>query len=286
MVPSIVSLYEIHMKRSQFAYRMNLNCQPSLQFQHEGDIDPSEGVLHAKCIADKIASLINSANVTIFSSPFLRCVHTASIIATKLRTKVHIEDGLYEWLVPSLLVDRSSVRTYPQSLNELQSRFKDAINEEYQSVNPYHIDDSNGNFSFPESEMQLLSRCDDTLNFILEEVRHIDGSDKGEDENIIIVAHAPCVQSLAYAMQDHVENVSDSNLNEWPLGGITRFSRGLDDFRNTKDSIDGHKKLKAGGGRIHEWKMDYYGLTDHMPGEYKNGAGLWSLPCFRKKEDL
>jgi len=50
-------------------------------------------------------------------------------------------------------------------------------------------------------------------------------------------------------------------LQKWPLGGITRFSRNGEDY---------------------PWTMDFYGVTNHMPGEYEKGAGLWSLPCFNK----
>lgn len=214
---------------------------------------------HAKCIANKIASTTEStASFKIYTSPFLRCVHTASIIATKLKQEVNIEEGLYEWLVSSLLIERSTnIRTYPQSISELKSKFPKTVNDTYTSLNPYPIDESNDKFSFPEGESQLLSRCDDTLKQIL--------NDSDGVEHIIIVAHAPCVQGIAFALEDGVEDVKDSKLSKWPLGGITQFSRLVDD-----DDDDT------------KWNMDFYGITDHMPGDYKAGAGLWSLSCFDK----
>ncbi len=235
----------------------------------EGDIDPIEGVEHAQCIANQIASSTDSSSLptTIYCSPFLRCVHTASIIATKLNSKINAEEGLYEWLVPSLLIEQSTnIRTYPQSVSELATKFQDTLNTNYHSLNPYHIDESNGKFSFPEDESKLLKRCEDTLNLILDNEKNVDNDQVGR--NIIIVAHAPCVQSIAFAMEEGVTDVKDSKLSRWPLGGITRFSREI--------------ITKEDGADVSQWNMDFYGTTDHMPGDYKAGSGLWSLPCFDK----
>ncbi len=232
-----------------------------------GDIDPKEGIHHAQCIADRIASSPQpSVPTKIYCSPFLRCVHTASIIATKLNQQINVEEGLYEWLVPSLLIERSSnVRTYPQSPSEIQSMFGETFDPDYKSLNPYKVDESNPKFSFPEDEGKLLARCDDTLNLILS-----DKDVEANGENIVIVAHAPCVQSIAFALEEGINDVKDSKLSKWPLGGITRFSRDV-----LVAASENESKYVYG-----KWSMDFYGITDHMPGEYKNGAGLWSLSCF------
>lgn len=129
------------------------------------------------------------------------------------------------------------------------------------------MDESNGKFSFPEDESKLLERCEDTLNLILNNEKSIDNEQVGK--NIVIVAHAPCVQSIAFAMEEGVTDVKDSKLSKWPLGGITRFSREI--IANDDDDVS-----------YGEWNMDFYGITDHMPGDYKAGSGLWSLPCFDK----
>ena len=245
--------------------------------EHDGpynsDIDPIVGKNHAQCIADHISNFLSKQTfeIQIYSSPFLRCVHTASIIGSKLKTKVWIEDGLYEWLVPSLLIERkTNQRTYPNTLEESNALFPDLIKLE-SSLNPYKIDESNDYFSFPETdELKLLSRCQDTLTLILKDdrckCRCRCGVDSEKDEHIIIVAHAPCVQALAFAMEEDVDDVKDSKLTKWPLGGITRFSR---------DILHGSQSYG-------KWNMDFYGMTDHMPGEYKNGIGLWSLSSFDK----
>ena len=158
---------------------------------------------------------------------------------------MYVEDGLYEYLIPSLLVDRSGTRTYPRSVNELKTLF-DNIDDSYEAKNPITSE------MFPETESSLIERCRRTLNSVLE---HSAG------ENIVIVAHAPCVQALAFVMEG-VESFEQSNLSKWPLGGISRFSRDL---------------------KSSEWQMDFYGVVEHMPGQYKSGMGLWSLPCFDKE---
>jgi broad specificity phosphatase PhoE len=212
---------------------------------YNSDIHNPEGVEHAQAIATAIASSsMDSRPSQVFCSPFTRTVHTAHIIADALGTNLNVEDGLYEWLTPSLLVDRSGVRTYPLSVKELKERFE-LINTDYTSTNP--IQDE----YFPEEEKDLIQRCQKTLEGILS---------NGKGENIVIVAHAPCVQSIAFVMEG-VVSPAESKLKMLPLGGITRFSRDV-----------GQDK----------WNMDFYGSTTHMPGEYKNGLGLWSLSCFRK----
>jgi len=211
---------------------------------YDSDIDPTEGIIHANSIAQQVASSpAESLPSKVYASPFLRTTHTASILATSLSKQVHVEEGLYEYLTPSLLVDRSGVRTYPRSVEVLTKIFQN-IDASYAKAVEITAE------MFPEDESKLIERCRDALNGI---INHANG------ENIAIVAHAPCVQALAFVMEG-VQSVQDSKLEKWPLGGITKFSR----EENGK------------------WEMDFYGVTDHMPGEYKEGGGLWSLPCFDK----
>lgn len=220
----------------------------------DSDIDPTDGISHVEAIAKAIASSpspVDSIPQCVYASPFLRTTHTASILATSLKTGVNVEDGLYEYLIPSLLVDKSGVRTYPRTVHELKEIF-DNVNEHYQSRVEITTE------MFPEDEMKLIDRCRNTLHGILE---HAQG------KNLAIVAHAPCVQALAFAMEG-VASTKDSKLQKWPLGGITRFSRSRGKENHDDDD---------GGGT---WTMDFYGVTDHMPGEYQKGAGLWSLSCF------
>jgi broad specificity phosphatase PhoE len=214
---------------------------------YDSDIDPTEGIVHAESLADQISKASpETLPERIYCSPFLRTTHTASILGNKLSEKVNVEDGLYEYLTPSLHIDRSGVRTFPRSIDQLKHTFEN-IDASYEKSVQITGD------MFPEDEAALITRSRNTLHGIL---KHAAGA------NIVIVAHAPCVQALAFVLEG-ADSVEKSKLEGWPLGGITRFSHDTSD--------------------ISHWDMDFYGKTDHMPGEYKNGAGQWSLPCLRGK---
>ena len=223
---------------------------------------------HAKLIAEKIACAASeSIPEIVYCSPFLRTTHTASILAERLgkdTPSLCVEEGLYEWLTPSLLVTPDGVRTKPRTVEQLQAIFPFTIDTTYQSYNPV-LESITENTSgedftspfFPESEETLLKRCATTLKGIL---------NASQGKNIAIVSHAPCDQALAFAMETDASSPSESKLVPWPLGGITMFSRELIET----DPDHG------------VWKMEIYGDTCHMPGIYKCGIKEWSLPCFTK----
>jgi len=207
-----------------------------------------EGIEHAGAIAESIRAETEGNPLIIYASPFQRCAHTAHIIAEASSTNVRIEEGLTEWLIPSLLVEQNGKKTEPKSVTQLHEMY-DTIDTSYQFVNPVICDDAaqipKGAPHFPESEENLLARAALTLNRLLE---------KNADKSLCIVSHAPTDQALALFLEG--ADPSESKLGPWPLGGITKFSR-------TGDL----------------WTMCYYGKTDHMPGEYKPGVKHWSLPC-------
>ena len=200
---------------------------------------------HAKAIANAIATMDEATRPTkVYASPFLRTTHTASIVASALPTdtQVNVEEGLYEYMQPSLLIDRAGVRTYPRSVDQLAEIFDNLLDTTYEKA--LEITEE----MFPEDEEKLIARCTKTLDGIL---KHANG------ESLAIVLHAPCYQSVAFALEG-VE-LKDSKVGKLAQGGITRFSKASDSD---------------------QWNMDYYGVTDHMPGDYKAGMGIWSLPCF------
>mmetsp|Transcript_28699 Transcript_28699/g.41072 ORF Transcript_28699/g.41072 Transcript_28699/m.41072 type:complete len:91 (+) Transcript_28699:569-841(+) len=85
--------------------------------------------------------------------------------------------------------------------------------------------------------------------------------------NIVFVAHAPFIQALVFnaiKIIEHDEDEARACMKPWPLGGITLFSR----------DVSG-EDMEGDG-----WKLEFYGSTSHMPGEYKEGLKAWSLPCF------
>ena len=226
----------------------------------DSDIDPTEGIEHATCIAKEIADSGEDAPKIIYTSPFLRTTHTAHILASEQQGDVPIklEEGLWEWLTPSLLVEPNGVKTEPKTASELATKF-DTIDTSYKSVNPVAPDDSEdvptGAPHFVETEDALLVRCNTTIERILDDAR---------GENIAIVSHAPCDQAIALYLEG-AASVAESKLGPWPLGGITMFSR-----KTPQDGTTG------------PWTLEMYGSTDHMPGKYKPGIKHWSLPCLAK----
>jgi broad specificity phosphatase PhoE len=233
----------------------NRICALTSPSYRSGDIDPAEGAQHANCIAKCLAS--EDAPTVVYSSPFRRCAHTAQLIALALpRPVVRIEEGLTEWLIPSLLVDPSGIKTNPRSVAELAVVYG-TIDDTYESVNPVVPDDATevpeGAPKFVESEEALMKRCATTLQRILE---------NSNGESIAIVSHAPCDQSIAFCLEG-ASSPAESKLSPWPLGGITKFSRVL----NSDGSLGG-------------WTLEKYGDTAHLAGKYKAGIKKWSLPSF------
>ena len=240
------------------SYRTYIHIH-AIQYFVKGDIHPEDGIEAAHCIANKIASSSNAPSI-VYSSPFLRTTHTASILVNTLRSKssdvtipLNIEEGLTEWQIPSLLLNQSTgIKTLPESASDLKKKF-DCINANYKSVNPEVLEgtkDRNGAPCFLESEEDLLKRCKVTLDKLLED---------SKGKSFAIVSHAPCDQALAYNCYTGSDVLRDEKtpIGPWPLGGITCFSRGLENG----------------------WELECYGDTDHMPGIYKHGVKHWSLPC-------
>jgi len=229
-----------------------------------------EGIQHAECMGKYFDSPSTPTPDVIYCSPFLRTTHTASTISKTIASKevpIRVEDGLYEWLAPALLVEHESgVRTFPSSTEELKKTFPQ-VDESYKSVNP--CDESEGEKrkgapALPEDEEGLLLRCDTTLQSILSQCSN------ENDPNIVIVTHAPCNQAFAFAMEEDCTDPKQSKIGPWPTAGITRFSR----------EITGENGSKTYG----KWEMDYFAKTSHLPGKFADGTGFRSLPCFLKKE--
>mmetsp|Transcript_87612 Transcript_87612/g.131393 ORF Transcript_87612/g.131393 Transcript_87612/m.131393 type:complete len:254 (-) Transcript_87612:452-1213(-) len=227
---------------------------------YDSELDPTEGVDHAKSIARRISSNEGDLPKYVYSSPFVRTTHTAQLIALELPSgSVRIEGGLTEWQIPSLLVDKEGVRTYPKDAKQLAETY-DTIDLSYESVNPPSLEGveevTDGAPKFEESEQDLMKRCSKTLEGILK---------LSNGESFVLVSHAPCDQALALHLEG--KGPSDSKLGPWPLGGITKFSRCVND-----------------DGSFGEWELDFYGETEHhMPGKYKPGIKAWSLPILSGK---
>ena len=234
-----------------FIVRYGLTEFPLVESVGPFDSDINTEVKHAGAIARKIAESGDGLPKHVYASPFLRTVHTGSIIAESLVANgakpLRIEDGLTEWKQPSLLVEPNGTRTYPKSVQEHSQRFP-IIDTDYKSQNPVANDDN------WEDEEALYQRCATTLDKIL---------DLEHGNNFVLVSHAPCDIAMAGYLEG--KQLKDSTLPPLALGGITRFSR-----------------VVQSDGTSGEWKMESYGSTDHMPGEYKDGLKHWTLPSLAK----
>jgi len=90
----------------------------------EGDPSLTElGLVQAEIAAEKVISeLPKCDSLCILSSPFLRCVETASILARKLGVPILIEEGLSELMMPkyfeSDILDRVVSKTQPELIEK------------------------------------------------------------------------------------------------------------------------------------------------------------------------
>ena len=224
---------------------------------YDSPLHPIDGYEQGIAIARRLAAMPNPPRV-VYSSHLHRAVSTSQLIVHalgKTKNSIRVEDGLIEWLTPSLTVEPNGSRLQPRTVQQLVDMTFTEIDQEYKSVNPISTDPNNvpdGAPYFFESEEYLMKRCKLSMKKILE---HAGG------ENICIVSHVPCAQAMALYLEG-APSVEESNIGPWPLGGITLFS-----------SIEGAPS---------KWKLDMYADTSHMPGEYKKGLKEWSLPCFSK----
>jgi broad specificity phosphatase PhoE len=145
----------------------------------ENPFDPglsSLGKAQARQLADKLKfSEINH----IFSSPFLRTVETASIIASCFELKMKIENGLCEWLNPGWFP--TPVKFL--GLNALSLRFPQKIDTSYHSmVNPV--------FPEPLLKEHVWPRVAKTVNLLL----------KCFDGNLLLVGHGASITAAAFCL--------------------------------------------------------------------------------------
>lgn len=174
----------------------------------------------------------------------------------KTENSILVEDGLVEWLTPSLTVEpdgtRLQIRSVQDSIDKLTFT---EIDPSYKSLNPIARDSNNvpdgAPYFFETEEYLIEKRMKVTADRILE---HADG------KNICIVSHVPCAQAMALYLEG-APSIEESKIGPWPLGGITMFTR-----------EEGSEK----------WNLEMYADCSHMPGEYKNGLKEWCLPCLTK----
>lgn len=223
---------------------------------YDSPLHPIDGYEQGIAIARRVAAMPTPPDI-VYSSNLHRAVSTSQLIVHalgKTKNSIRVEEGLIEWLTPSLTVEPDGTRLDARSMEQLVDMTFVEIDQEYKSLNPV-IDDpeaaqKEGAPYFFESEEYLIEkRAKVTMERIIE---HANG------KNICIVSHVPCAQAMALYLEG-AASVEESKIGPWPLGGVTMF---------TKEE-DG-------------WDMKMYADTSHMPGEYKNGLKEWSLPSLTK----
>jgi broad specificity phosphatase PhoE len=139
------------------------------------DPDISErGIREAKALAQHLKGRpINH----IFSSPFLRTVHTASYSAKALGLPINLEDGLHEWMHPSFFPAFPELRT------------RDELEALYGGINPDYS--PRGERIYPEETLDAVGRrTSETLNRLVNDF----------DGDLLLFTHAdPLVAILRTA---------------------------------------------------------------------------------------
>jgi len=225
---------------------------------YDSPLHPIDGYEHGIAIARRLADMPTPPTV-VYSSSLHRAVSTSQMIVHalgKTKNSIRIEDGLIEWLTPSLTVEPDGTRLQPRTVQQLVDMSFTEIDQEYKSVNPIASSSDPKNVLegapyFFESEEYLMTRAKVSMQRIIE---HANG------ENICVVSHTPCAQAMALSLEG-AASLEESEIGPWPLGGVTKFTKGAND---------------------NGWKMEMYADTSHMPGDYKNGLKEWSLPCLTK----
>ena len=141
---------------------------------YDSPLHPIDGYEHGIAIARRLAGMSNPPEV-VYSSSLHRAVSTSQLIVHAIgRTKnsIRIEDGLIEWLTPSLTVEPDGTRLNPRSVQQLVDMTFTEIDQDYQSVNPIATDPNNipeGAPYFFESEEYLMTRAKVTMERIIEQ---------------------------------------------------------------------------------------------------------------------
>ena len=111
------------MKQHIYFVRYGLTKYPLVENEgpYDSPLHPIDGYEHGIAIARRLAGMSNPPEV-VYSSSLHRAVSTSQLIVHALgRTKnsIRIEDGLIEWLTPSLTIEPDGTRLNPRSVQQL-----------------------------------------------------------------------------------------------------------------------------------------------------------------------
>lgn len=168
---------------------------------HETAANPYDPPLTAngKQQATELGLKLASLNISsVYSSPFTRCVNTASNAAAQISPglKVQIEPGACEWLNGEWYADTEDGPGW-RNVAELREEFGN-VEVDYE---PVYCKDYNKK-GYPESMGELMERCKRTVLQILMNEGMGDG-------NVLLIGHGSSVKGFMGALVDCVsENIS------------------------------------------------------------------------------
>lgn len=172
---------------------------------HDTPLSPT-GIAQSRVLATRL----RGAHIPhVFSSPFLRCVQTADVVAEVLATTVKIEVGLSEWLSSTWFSNPPETA----SLRELCSQFA--------RIDPAYV--SRGTASYGESGEDALRRSGRTLIRLLSDFRG----------DLLLVGHGASILGGVAALLQVDAKHADGVLPEIACASVTRLS-----FRRGRWTLD------------------------------------------------
>lgn len=151
--------------------------------------------------------------VHLFSSPYLRAVHTASLCAARHHLPIKVEDGIGEFL------EVAKFTAQPMLLSRAELARSFPIDPAYRPI--YEP-------TFPESKQVLLSRCRAVIEALLARTRG----------NLLLVGHGASCKALIYALLGRQFKL------EVPLCSLTQLVKENDGWRL---QLNGDTSFLSGG---------------------------------------
>ncbi|KAJ9111692.1 hypothetical protein QFC19_001051 [Naganishia cerealis] len=122
----------------------------------------------------------------LFSSPFFRCIQTASVTAQKLQIPLKLEHGVQEWY--SQVLPDTGLHPRPGHAEQLKQFFPDILDEQYRST--VYASRSG------ESVSELQARCDLFVDVFVNRIE----AEYPNVKTVAIFAHAASVIALGRAL--------------------------------------------------------------------------------------
>lgn len=174
-------------------------------------------------VQDVARALIGQDVGALYSSPFLRALQTADVIAAALDLPIRVESGICEWWNPAWM--STAPRLMPAE--EIQAAFPRVDGSYAPVVHPV----------FPESDetVEVRARVGRFLNFIVKQT---------PGEHVVIVSHGSPIGQLIGLMTPGAPGI------QMQVASITRIDRAGTAFRVVHSGID-HLRERIEDVRFH-----------------------------------